>query len=124
MPIDLMYMYGMGNEKEVHTTQYAAETRKALEEAYRHVREKLHVAASHVCRKDYYNKQVHGRPFAVGDLVWLHSAVVPEGKSIKLHYPWTGPFRVLTKLSDSDYCVKKLTGNKRVLVVHFNHPRD
>jgi len=46
--------------------------------------------------------------------------VVPEGKSNKLHHPWTGPFRVLAKLSDSDYCVKKLTGNKRVLVVHFN----
>ena len=38
MPIDLMY--GMGNEK-VPTTQYAAATRKALEEAYCHVREKL-----------------------------------------------------------------------------------
>jgi len=72
MPIDLMY--GMGNEKEVPTTQYAAATRKALEEAYRHVREKL--AASHVHRKDYHDKRVHGRPFAVGDLVWLHSAVV------------------------------------------------
>lgn len=28
---------------------------------------------------------------------------------------------MLSKLSDSDYHVKKLTGNKRVLVVHFNH---
>jgi len=27
---------------------------------------------------------------------------------------------VLSKLSDSDYRMKKLTGNKRVLVVHFN----
>ena len=118
MPIDLMYGMGNEKEKEVPTTQYAAATRKALEEAYRHVREKL--AASHVRRKAYYDKRVHGRPFAVGDLVWLHSVVVPQGKSKKLHHPWTGPFQVLTKLSDSDYRVKKLTGNKRVLVVHFN----
>ena len=77
-------------------------------------------AASHVRRKDYYDKRVHGRPFAVGDLIWLHSAVVPEGKSKKLYHPWTGPFWVLSKLCDSECCVKKLTGNKRVLVVHFN----
>ena len=39
MPIDLMY--GTNNEKTVPTTEYAASTRKALEEAYRCVREKL-----------------------------------------------------------------------------------
>ena len=88
------------------------------EKAYRCVREKL--AASHVRQKDYYDKKVHGRPFAVGDFVWLHSVVIPKGKSKKLHHSWTGPYRVLTKLSDSDYRVKKLTGNKRVQVVHFN----
>ena len=37
MPIDLMY--GTNNEKAVPTTEYAASTRKALEEAYRCVRE-------------------------------------------------------------------------------------
>ena len=107
MPIDLMY--GTGDEKEVPTTQYAAAT---VVEAYRGVREKL--AASHARRKNYYDQKVHGQPFAVGDLVWLHSVVVPRGKSKKLHHPWIGPFRVLTKLSESDYRVKKLSGNRRV----------
>ena len=33
-----------------------------------------------------------------GDLVWLHHPAVPRGKSRKLHRPWTGPYRVRTKL--------------------------
>ena len=116
MPIDLMY--GTRDQKEVPTTQYAAATKKSLEEAYRCVREKLSV--SHARRKDYYDKKVHGSPFAVGELVWLHSTVVPRGKARKLHHPWTGPYRVTAKLSDCDYRVKKLLGSRRVQVVHFN----
>ena len=48
MPIDLMY--GSGRKREVPTTQYATTMKKALEEAYRSVREKLTV--SHARRKD------------------------------------------------------------------------
>lgn len=91
----------MGNEKEAPAVQYAAATRKALEEAYRCVREKLGV--SHARQKNHYDQKIHGQPFAIGDLVWLHSLVVPRGKSRKLHHPWTGPFRVLAKISDNDY---------------------
>ena len=117
-------MYGSGRKREVPTTQYAATMKKALEEAYRSVREKLTV--SHARRKDHYDRKVHSKPFAVGDLVWLYSSVVPRGKSKKLHHPWTGPYRVITKLSDTDYRVKKLTGSRKLTVVHFNHldPRD
>ena len=116
MPIDLMY--DLSNEEKVPTTEYAVATRKALQEAYRSVCEKL--GATHARWKEYYDQKVHGQPFAVGDLVWLHSSVVPRGKSRKLHHPWTGPFRVLQKLSDADYRIKKLTGNRRVQVVHFD----
>ena len=34
-------------------------------------------------------------PWEPGDLVWLHTPVVPKGKPRKLHCPWTGPFRVV-----------------------------
>ena len=31
----------------------------------------------------------------MGDLVWLHSPVVPRGSSRKLHHPWTGPYKIV-----------------------------
>ena len=117
MPIDLMY--DSRNEAEVPTMEHAVATREALQEAYRFISEKLGVA--HARRKEYYDQKVHGQPFAVGNLVWLHSSVVPRGKSRKLHHPWSGPFKILQNLSEANYRIKKLTGNRRIQVIHFDH---
>ena len=82
------------------------------------IRKKL--GAVHCLQKSYYDRKVHGNPFEVGDLVWLLSPAVPRGYSKKLHHPWSGPYRVTAKLSESDYQVKKLTGRKTAQVVHFD----
>ena len=92
--------------------------KRCLEEAYQLVREKL--SAAHLLQKAHYDRKVHGKPFAPCDLVWLFSPEVPRGQSKKLHHPWSGPHRVIAKLGDSDYRVKKLTGRKKTQVVHFN----
>ena len=118
MPVDLMYSTDTARPPVVPTAQYAAGTKKSLQEAYRQVRRKLAVA--HARRKDHYDKKIHGQPFKIGDLVWLHSPAVPRGKSKKLHHPWSGPYRVITKISESDYRIKKLRGNRRLQIVHFN----
>ena len=115
LPIDLVY--GTSTE-ETSVSEYASSTKRCLEEAYQLVREKL--SAAHLLQKAHYDRKVHGKPFAPGDLVWLFSPEVPRGQSKKLHHPWSGPHRVITKLGDSDYRVKKLTGRKKTQVVHFN----
>lgn len=79
LPIDLMY--GTGNNNDMTTTEYATQLKKGLEEAYSCAREKL--GASHKRRKEHYDKRVHGQPFTDGDLVWLHSTVIPPGQSKK-----------------------------------------
>ena len=66
------------------------------------------------------DKGVHGSSFADRDLVWLHSTVVPRGKSKKLHHPWRGPYRIISKLSNSDYKIKLPRSRKPPMVVHFN----
>ena len=99
------------------TKEYATQLKKGLEEAYSCAREKL--ATSHERRKEHYDKRVHGQPFAAGDLVWLHSTVIPPGQSRKLHHPWTGPYKILEKISDSDYKIKGLRGRKQCHV-HFD----
>ena len=115
LPIDLVYGTGAG---QARVTEYASSTKHALKEAYCNVREKL--SAAHYHQKVHYDKKVHGRPFAVGDLVWLFSPMVPPGKSKKLHHPWSGPYRVITKTTETDYRVKKLTGRRKVQVFHFD----
>ena len=75
----------------------------------------------HTRRKDHYNKKTHGQLFKTRDLVWLHSPAVLRGKSKKLHHPWSGPYRVITKISESDYWIEKLKGNRRLQIVLFKH---
>lgn len=116
LPIDIVY--GTGENSELPASDYAVHLKKGLEEAYCTVREKL--SASHEHRKTHYDKRIHGRPFKDGELVWLHSTVVPRGKSRKLHHPWTGPFKVMEQLSECDYRIRGLGRKRKIHVVHFN----
>ena len=69
--------------------------------------------------KTTYDKQVHGDPFEENQLIWLHLPVIPQGHSKKLHHPWTGPYRIIKRLSESDYKIKNVDGNRQSLV-HFD----
>eukprot|EP00731_Ephydatia_muelleri_P006231 Em0003g479a len=71
-------------------------------------------------QKDLYDKRAHGKPYIIGDYVWLHSPVVPRGGSRKLHHPWTGPYKVITKLSDVTYRIQSLDKKRLRKVVHFD----
>ena len=96
-------------------TDYAAQLKKSLEDGYSLAQEKL--GASHEQCKEQYDKRVHGIPFEPNDLVWLHSTVIPQGHSRKLHLPWTGPFKVIERVSESDY---RLKGRRTTHIVHFD----
>ena len=87
LPIDLAY--GTGTRQAL-VSEYATSTKQTLKEAYCLVRERLNTA--HCRQKVHYDKKVHGRPFTVGDLVWLFSPAVPRGQSKKFHHPWSGPY--------------------------------
>ena len=69
---------------------YVAKMKRTLTEAYDNVQENQETA--HQRQSKLYNKKVHGDAYKVGDLVWLHSSVVPPGKSKKLFHPWNGPY--------------------------------
>ena len=66
----------------------------------------------------YYNRNIHGKPYKVGDLVFLFSTVIPKGKSRKFHQPWTEPHKIVKQLSDAVYRIQ-YTRNRKRLVVHF-----
>eukprot|EP00731_Ephydatia_muelleri_P005167 Em0002g1343a len=76
LPVDLMY--GTGKPDVVTYGEYATRLKKSIEAAYLRVRE--NVSKKHECQKQFYDRKCHGDPFEEGDLVWLHSPVVPRGK--------------------------------------------
>ena len=116
LPIDLMY--GTGEKYELSTSDYATQLKISLDEAYRIAKEKLRT--SHRRQKECYDKRIHGKPFKEGDLVWLHSPVVLRGQSKKLHHPWTGPFKIVEQISESDYKIRNVQRKKNLQVVHFD----
>ena len=111
-------MYGNTTPQPTTKPQYVTVLRTHLEAAYRRVRERMGHQLER--QKDIYNKRVHGDPYEPGDLVWLHSPAVPWGQSKKLHRPWAGPFRVVSKLSDTVYRVQNTLAQRRRMVVHFD----
>jgi len=53
-----------------------------------------------------------------GDLVWLCTPMVGKKKCKKLYCPWSGPYKVVKKLSDQVYRIQH-TQNRKRQVVHF-----
>ena len=116
MPIDLMY--GTPSPEATTVSEHATNLRDNLRNAYHQVRETMNQALDR--EKDLYDRKVHGPKHEIGDLVWLHSSKVPKGQSKKLHIPWSGPYRVVTQLSDTVYRIEHLQNRRKRQVVHFN----
>ena len=98
--------------------QYVTKLHNDLKVAYGYVRNQM---GHHLQQqKSYYDGRLHGKPYKVGDMVWLHSPAVQRGRSKKLHRPWTGPYKVVSKLSDVVYRLQHVQARRKRPVVHFN----
>ena len=116
MPIEVMY--GSKDFPQSSPSEYAKDLRERIEKAYNKVREII--GQEQVRQKDFYDKKVHGTPLEVGDLVFLHSLVLSRGHARKLHCPWTGPFQVVRRLTDSTYRIQQILSCRHRLVIHFD----
>ena len=83
IPLDLMYQTPVTEAR--NTSQYVWTLRKSLQDAYALVRENLQAASFR--QKELYDEKIHGKPYNVGDLVWLHNPAVPRGQARKLYCP-------------------------------------
>jgi len=110
-------MYGPPVQEE-EINHFAGRVREELRRAYDVVRNRM--SARLLREKELYDHKVHGKPYEKDSLVWLHSSVVKRGKSKKLHLPWSGPYRVAKKLSESTYRVQNVRNKRKKLVVHFD----
>ena len=116
MPIDIMF--GTPSPPASPATEYATLLRERLESAFQKVRQNMKYKLER--QKEVYDHKTHGSPFADGDLVWLHSSRVNPGQLRKLHRPWSGPFRIVKKLSDATYRIQHTSNPRCRLVVHFD----
>jgi len=73
---------------------------------------------SHQNNKEYYDRKAKCRKFEVNDLVYLYNPAIKPGLSKKFRMNWTGPYRVVTRLSDLNYEIVDQRNKK--LVVHVN----
>ena len=95
LPVDLQF--GTLFTDTLSPNNYARNLQSALSYAYQLARDSLGEVQKR--QQTLYDHTVHGDPFQEGDMVWLHSSVVPTDGSRKLHHPWTGPYEIVTKLS-------------------------
>ena len=112
IPVDFMYNLNQGQEKEL--PDYVHQLREGLKEAYVLVRNRCE--SEHQWQKAMYDRKVHGKPFSIGDIVWLFSLAVPRGRCKKFHHPWKGPFIVV---ESSTHKIKDRNGGK-FQIVHFD----
>ena len=118
LPIDIMY--GTGQADNFAVDRFVNDVSVVLENAYQHVRNTMGFKQDR--QKELYDCKRHGEFYKAGDLVWLHSPVVPRGASRKLHRPWTGPYKIIKRLADVTYRIQNCNGRRRRrrLVVHFD----
>ena len=113
LPVDLMY--GSNPVDERTPSEYVQQLKTSLHDAYALVRE--HCKSEHKRQKAIFDEKIHGKPFDLGDNVWLHSPAIPRGQSKKLYRPWKGPFKVVERFGESVY---KIKGPKGYQCVHFD----
>ena len=116
LPLDVMYE--TGRSTALNPGEYALVLQKQLRTAYDLVRKRL--SQTHLHQQELYNHKVHGQPHKPGDLVWLHSSVARKGPRHKLCHQWTGPFRVIKRLSDATYRIQHALRRNQRKVIHFD----
>nr|VZI46665.1 unnamed protein product [Spirometra erinaceieuropaei] len=72
-------------------------------------------------QKNYFDRQAHGLPYHIGDLVLRYRAVPPVGTPAKFFHPWEGPFVVADVISPTTYIIRDaLTHAGPAFTVHFD----
>ena len=116
LPVDIAYG-APPSTPPTQAPQYVQHLQESLQDSFQKARSAG--ATPQQRQKRTYDKPASSRQYEVGQLVFLHSPVIPAGKSPKLHNPWTGPHILRTILDNN--CVRiESVATKRRQVVHVN----
>jgi len=67
--------------------------------------------------KTYAVKDINLKTFKIGDKILLQDETLRQGRSKKLDAQWTGPYRIVEKISDVNY---KIQMKRKTICVHAN----
>ena len=70
-------------------------------------------------QKRLYDRRVSKHQYNLADAVWLRNYTRPKGLSKKLMMQWDGPFKIISKLPDLTYKIRK-SPKQACKIVHFN----
>jgi hypothetical protein len=114
LPLDVAF--GLPTNHVFGTEEYCQTLRERLEDSFEYVRDALQKSAER--RKRYYDTSRRGKQYEEGELVWLFNPQRKIGKSPKLQKCWSGPFKIVKKLNDILYQIRK---RDKLKVVHYNN---
>jgi transposase InsO family protein len=97
---------------------YRSQLLDALVDARTLAAENIETAQARMKRN--YDARKSDTEFQVDDLVWVYQPVPPDGQSPKLYAAWSGPWRVVTKLSPLLYRVIDKFGKKASMIVNVS----
>lgn len=97
---------------------YVQQMRETMERIYEEARCNLNLTAESMKRR--YDYKSNGVTFNEGNLVWLFNPQRRIGKSPKLQCDWEGPYKVLRRISDLIYEIKKDAVGSRKKIVHVD----
>lgn len=113
LPIDLMMSSPRLEENEIEY-DYTYQLREKLHDVHEAAREKLKLAAQKQAKT--YDRNTQLRSFKTGDWVWLGGVPRKRGVCPKLSPKWSGPYLIVTKLSDVIYRIQQSKMSKPKII--------
>lgn len=126
LPVDVALNLPSENTSQT-IPEYVSKQVSIIKETEKLARQHLSLAQDR--QKEYYDIKKSGKPYKKDDLVMLLVKVIPTGEPRKFYKEYSGPWRVVTVISDLDYRIQyvgktcdKTRGRRRKnrKVVHFN----
>ena len=118
LPVDLMFPSAHEEDNPPCGPAYVEYLRKAITTAHDFARDHLQKAA--IRQKRGYDAYTRDRPaFKDGDLVRYFYLPLTQGN--KFARPWTGPWRIISKVTEVDYRISLVSQPAKTRVVHMDY---
>lgn len=114
LPIDVIAGPPPENEYEC-PIKYVEWVKEAMQNSFEFAYENLETSFRR--QKRFYDVKLKPRSFEKDQLVWYW---YPPKAKLKLGLGWTGPFKVLRKISDVTYQIESCQ-NKKMKIIHVDH---
>ena len=114
LPLDLLRGNPPSSKKE-ERIDFIFRLRQRLDLMHRFARERLSISSKNA--KFWYDQRTRQVNFEPGQKVWFFDPRRVPGRAPKLQSSWDGPWKIVKKLNDVLYCIRRFHRNK---VVHAN----